>query len=406
MKAELSADIIVVHPYKHHALHLAAGLIRSGLKVAAVFPFYRHGLGSVVAMMPGAIGRKAAGYYHPALVDALMFRSTYWQFRKLLTFLRDPKQIEAPFDAYCARKILDRKWQAGTIVTLQDHLPDSSFAAKSVGARLWSDQIINLSDQATHRIRSHCEALGLADLNHDERTNTRILGVADIVTVPSKYTFDGVSGRVNVGAKCVTVPYGVDAKQFGLTPERDPRCLTIVARANSVRKGGHLLMEALLRTHRELTRAVAPAKLKVVVLGVCEPALAGLVRQVQDSAPGLLEHGNIPHASVPSLLASSSLFVMPTLSESMSLACVEAMQASLGMVITPYAGMDNFVDGEMGLLIQDNVESLAQALLLAVARRGQWQGWGRRAREAARTMSWDTYEQQTAEIPAEDWRIA
>ena len=68
-------------------------------------------------------------------------------------------------------------------------------------------------------------------------------------------------------------------------------------------------MEALLRTHRELTRAVAPAKLKVVVLGVCEPALAGLVRQVQDSAPGLLEHGNIPHASVPSLLASSSLFL-------------------------------------------------------------------------------------------------
>jgi glycosyltransferase involved in cell wall biosynthesis len=404
MKAEIRADVIVIHPYKHHALHLAAGLVHSGLRVACVFPFYRQGFGRLVAMLPGKIGRKASGYHHPGLRGTRMFYSTYWQVRKLLTFLREPKDIECPFDSFAANKILERKWQAGTIVTLQDHLPKTSFAAKQVSARLWSDQIINLSDEATARIRSHCVSLGVTWPEHDERVNTTILGLADIITVPSRYTLEGISGRMSPTTRCVTVPYGVDPKRFGVTPDNDQSTVTIVARANSVRKGGHLLLSALLRIHGELRRILAPARLKVVILGACEPALAALVQRVQDSAPGLLEHGNISHLEVPALLASSRLFVMPTLSESMSLACVEAMQAGLGMLITPYAGMDKFVDGEMGLLIEDSIDSVAEALARAVSARDQWDDWGRNARRAAQDTTWEIYEKQTAAIAAEDWR--
>jgi len=104
---------------------------------------------------------------------------------------------------------------------------------------------------------------------------------------------------------------------------------------------------------------------------------------------------------VPALLAGAALFVMPTLSESMSLACVEAMCAGLPLVITAHAGVDCFVDGEMGVLVQDDVDSIERGITRALSDAPRLQRWGANVRSAAASLGWEAYEARIARVASQ-----
>ncbi len=396
----MRADILVTHPYKHHALSLAAGCVRSGLSTAFALPFYRHGLGAAVAHMPGPIGRKAASYFHPGLEGMQLLQSPWWQVRKLASLMGSNRRtIEGPYDAFVARQLMTRKWRADMVVTLQDHMPLTSAAAKETGALLWSDQIINLSDEATGRIDGHARASGTGGpMSHSEVVNTRVLSMADIVTVPSAYTLRGIAGRIAPQTQIHCVPYGANAPQFNLPREDRKDTFTIVARAHSVRKGGHLVLAAILRVHETWARLVQPRRLRIVFLGSCEPALLDLYSRAKALRTLEVRGGDVPNSDVPALFAAADLFLMPTLSESMSLACVEAMSAGLPLIITEYAGVDCFADGEMGVLIEDSVDSVEQGVTRALSDLPRLAHWSRNVRSAAAGLTWDHYEQAIARI--------
>ena len=109
----------------------------------------------------------------------------------------------------------------------------------------------------------------------------------------------------------------------------------------------------------------------------------------------------VAHSDVPAMLAAADLFVMPSLAESMSLACVEAMQVGLPMVITKYCGIDAFVSGEMGIEVNDTVESVAEGLVDAFRERDKWSVWGANCRAAVAKQSWAHYEAQIVNISVE-----
>ncbi len=400
--AAMQTDILVAHPFKHHALNLAAGCAQSGRSTAFALPFYRQGIGAAVARLPGSIGRKASGYFHPGLRDVRLIQSIGWQARKLLSFIGNPREIEVPYDRYVAARLVAGEWRARVVVTLQDHMPLTSAAAAQTGAILWSDQIINLSDVARARIAEHSRHCGVSNglLAYPEDANTRILAKADIVTVPSRYTLGGIQDRLGSAARVHSAPYGVDAGRFDVQHVDDADKFTIVARANSVRKGGHLLLEALLRSHQQWARLIQPRRLHIVFLGAFEPALADLYSRVQQLPTVSVQDGNVPNADVPALFAAADLFLMPTLSESMSLACVEAMRAGLPMVITEYAGIDSFVDGEMGLLITDTVESVEAAISFTLSDSHRLKQWRANVREAGQALTWGRYEKVISEVAA------
>ena len=92
---------------------------------------------------------------------------------------------------------------------------------------------------------------------------------------------------------------------------------------------------------------------------------------------------------------------MPSLAESMSLACVEAMQVGLPMVITKYCGIDAFVSGEMGIEVNDTVESVAEGLANVFRNQDKWIIWGANCRAAVARQSWAHYEAQIASISVE-----
>jgi glycosyltransferase involved in cell wall biosynthesis len=385
-------DVLVAHPLKHHVFPLAAGIQRSGASMRLITPFYRKGLGRIVAALPGSVGKKASGYHHEGLDERHIISPVAWQARKLRRG-SDSDALVREFDAYMAARITRGALRARVLVTMQDYLPASVRAARSAGMRIWSDQILNSSRCATDRISAHYEMAGIKQAAaHDESTNDAILSIADIVTVPSRYALSGIADRVRDSTSLHVIPYGVDHNRFDIKKQKTGDAIRVIARANNVRKGGHLLLEALMKCGGVLRKLAHGQNIEVVILGTMEPALGERLRGAKFPLGMTVRSAVVPHMSMPDVLASADLFVMPSLSESMSLICIEAMRAGLPLVITPYCGIDCFEHLEMGVETSGRASDLAECLMLAFRHADQWPEWGRRAAQAADALSWRAYQ--------------
>ncbi len=387
-----TVDILIAHPGKHHALHLVVGCIKSSAAVAYITPFYRYGLGAIIARLPGKIGSKAKGYFNSKIPINHVISPFIWQIRKLLAIFKNDEVFYKDFDIYVAQAINGGAYQAKVLVTLQDYMPKSVAAAKMRGWKIWSDQISNQSDDMQARIAKHEKCLGITSpWEHSENSNDAILANADIITVPSVYTRDGIINRASNNANIIITPYGASAQQFSSEKIIEPDVITILARAHSVRKGGHLLLEALRKCGPNLLAAGGTEKIRVRILGEYEEVLANMLCKT-DLPNGLtVEHGNVPHTEVAALYRQASLFVMPSLSEGMSLACIEAMQTGLPLIITKYCGIDGFRDGKMGYEVEDTVESIESNLIMAFENQYLWPQWSAAVRKLAHELTWDSY---------------
>lgn len=395
----MKVDILITHPGKHHALHLVAGCIQSGFTVRYITPFYKCGLGALVSQLPGKIGSKAKGYFHPSIPLSSVISPLEWQIRKLVSLKDKNLSYERAFDFFVAREIESGKYEAKVLVTLQDYMPETVRTAKKRGWKLWSDQILNQSDEMAIRIAQHEQSLGLLSTwQHSEKNNDEMIAAAEVITVPSSYTLDGIKNRVAVGTQIRTIPYGASAAQFSGDRLLDGDQIVILARAHSIRKGGHLLMQALRECAKDLLTIVAPKKIHIVILGNLEPAL--LTMLVNSSLPSgiLITYGNVPHTEVSLLYRQASLFVMPSLSESMSLACIEALHAGLPLIITKYCGIDGFEPGRMGYEITDTAEALATALVQAFKNRHLWPQWSANSKCLASNLTWLEYEKEISRL--------
>lgn len=396
----IQSDVLIIHPLKHHLINFTVGARCSGKVVVYVTPFYRKGLGTIVAMLPGSIGAKASGYWNSQLPPSQVISPLMWQARKLITFLNN-SDLTAKFDAWAANQIRCGIWQAHMVVTVQDYLPQTTEAAKAAGCIIVSDQISNQSSKAMARIERHYRSCGLSVPIHDETINKRQLEMADHITVPSRYTLEGLSDSINSNSRVHLAPYGVNVSRFvRLEGSNERRLIRIVARANTVRKGGHLLLKAINAVAQDLVRLARGALVEFVFLGEFENSLIVLAQEISFSLPSEIRivAKNFAHAHVPTLLAEASLFVMPSLSESMSLAALEAASSGLPMILSRYCGIDRFVEGIHGILADDEVESVADGLLSAFSKSGDWAEWGRNTRTLAEAYSWESYEKKIGEI--------
>lgn len=391
-------DFLVAHPLKHHVFPLAAGIRGSGATMRLITPFYRKGLGRMVAALPGNIGKKAAGYHYNGLDTAHVISPLAWQLRKLKNG-GDSNALVHEFDDYISSSIICGDLRARVLVTMQDYLPKSVQAGRNAGMLIWSDQILNSSRSATDRILAHYNKAGNQPVSiHSESANDVILSVADIVTTPSQYTLAGIEDRVSTSASLHVIPYGVDNQKFSIKVRKGENIVRIVARANNFRKGGHLLLDTLQNCGESLQKLVSGRTIEVIVIGTMEPVLAERLRRESFPNGMIVRAAVVPHMSMPDMLASADLFVMPSLSESMSLICIEAMQAGVPLVITPYCGIDCFEHMRMGVETSDNVEALADSLTQAFRHSDQWEEWGRHAAEAASALGWNTYENSIASL--------
>ncbi len=391
----MKTDILIIHPYKHHAFHLAVGCKKSGRKFKAVFPFYEKGFAKFFKYIPGVIGKKASGYIHPELKSEEVISSFFWQIRKLFSYFGNPMDFQYSFDEYVSLKIKNGYWSANIIVLLQDHMPKTAFQAHKKGIVIWSDQI-NYSYEAIERFDLEWNRLGYSGKLRNEADNINILSIATYITAPSAYAYEKINSLARVAKKIKLIPYGVDNNFFYPSNFKNKDSITILVRANSIQKGGAFFLKALEKVGGNFVDLLQVSKVFVNILGNLDSFVLNVLKNSFFDSRVTISYGAIPQADVPGLMRAASIFVMPSLSESMSLACVEAMQCGLPLLVTKYVGVDCFVDGEMGLYVEPTIDSVANGLIKIANNKINWNQWGVNASNAAKELSWDIYEESIA----------
>jgi glycosyltransferase involved in cell wall biosynthesis len=166
-----------------------------------------------------------------------------------------------------------------------------------------------------------------------------------------------VAARGVAMEKLRTVANGIDVSRFGYAGPRAGGPAVMIGRL-SPEKGG----ENLIRAMALVVKEEMGFRLQVAGDGTCRTALAALAREL-----GLAERvefiGEV--RDVPALLARASMFVLPSLTEGISLTLLEAMARGLPVVATCVGGTPEVVeDGASGLLVAvQSPAELAQALL-------------------------------------------
>jgi glycosyltransferase involved in cell wall biosynthesis len=144
-------------------------------------------------------------------------------------------------------------------------------------------------------------------------------------------------------------------------------------------KGHRFLLEAM----PEILRRWPKARLLVIGRGELEVALK---EQVEQLAIGANVHFLGMRQDVPKLLSVLDVFVLPSLSEGLSLALLEAMSYGKPVVATLVGGNPELIDhGRSGFLVQpEDARDLAANLVKLLSDPGMMRQFGRQAAERVR----------------------
>lgn len=165
-----------------------------------------------------------------------------------------------------------------------------------------------------------------------------------------------VAHGVSAG-KVKTIWNGIDLARFSCVGPNPTGPVVCVSRL-SPEKG----IDSLMRTAALVVARNPRFRLEIAGDGMCMPALRQLVSQL-----GLGNHVHLlgEVADISALLARARLFVLPSLTEGISLTILEAMARGLPVVATRVGGtVEVVVEGQTGLLAApNNPAELADTLL-------------------------------------------
>lgn len=179
------------------------------------------------------------------------------------------------------------------------------------------------------------------------------------------------------GSNFACIPNGVVLRPIPTRRRPELNRLMAVGRA-SPEKGYDILLEAIAR-NREM---FGPGGLTLIGDGPELPRLKQMTRELE------IEHivefmGNLPHDRVTEELDRACAFVVPSRSEGMSNAGLEALERCIPIVITRCGGLDSYIDPEVGWVVPPGcVEALSAAIRQVLcAAPGSLEQMGKRARE-------------------------
>lgn len=255
---------------------------------------------------------------------------------------------------------------------LHAHFADSNWAFAHAVAH-WTRLPVGVT---THRYDLLDAPLGV------ERA-ARLFEHTQVVVTVSEWNRRYLAERFDVpSARTRVVHCGVDVDEFSFVDRsrqssETPLRLLSVGRLVPV-KGHAILLQALARARA----AQANLCLAIVGGGPLEAAL-----REQANSLGLDDvvtfHGTQPRPVVLEQLERCDVFVLPSLSEGIPVACMEAMATGAVVVASDVNGLPELIsDGTTGRLVKaSDIDSLADALIWAYEHRDQLPAMGHAARE-------------------------
>lgn len=187
------------------------------------------------------------------------------------------------------------------------------------------------------------------------------------------------------------LPYGVDVDQFAPiehTYKTDKLTLIFVGQLNR-RKGLH----HLLYCARELSD-----KINIILVGGINP-IFDLYKEYKDDK-NISFTGFIDRDRLKEHYAHADVFVLPSLSEGMSLAGLEAMAFGMPILCSDHSGINDLVeDGINGYVFQTgNLEDLKSKICWFIENKSKCFSMGKRSREIALEHTWERYYDDFAKI--------
>lgn len=188
---------------------------------------------------------------------------------------------------------------------------------------------------------------------------------------------DAVRRRVVSRTRARLIRNGIDAGRFSHPRTPVPGRIVMVARFASQKRHA-LAVEAFaeLRSRGRYDHT----ELWFVGDGPLRPATEALARTY-----GVAEHVHFVgrRDDVPQILATAACGLLATAYEACPLAVLEAMMAGVPMVATRVGGMDELLDGECGLVVDGDVDAVADALAALMDDPDAAERMGKIARERA-----------------------
>lgn len=175
---------------------------------------------------------------------------------------------------------------------------------------------------------------------------------ADIIMASSKNDALNAIERFDVDPRrIVLVPNSVYVDNFYSEPENPP-IVTFLARLTQL-KGCYLIPDILKRVYQE------HKNVKFWIVG--EGYVESFLRKELKGLP-VRFWGAVPHAQVPDILAKSSVYYLPSYTESCPLAILEALASSVPVVAFNVGGISEAVShGKTGFMAPvGNIELMAQ----------------------------------------------
>jgi glycosyltransferase involved in cell wall biosynthesis len=207
--------------------------------------------------------------------------------------------------------------------------------------------------------------------------------IADYIVVPSKYckyTFEnqGISEK-----KLVVIPYGCDLSKFYPTQVKDDGIFKVISVGTiCARKGIHYLIDAF--------KQLKYKNVELILVGKVEKEF----EYILDNLPKNIKHiPYVPNSELNELYSKSDVFVLPSLSDSFSLATIEAMASGVTVIVSENVGAKDFVvQGENGYIvpIRDSA-MIKEKLELLYNNRNKTEHMGKCARKTVLNLSWDEY---------------
>jgi glycosyltransferase involved in cell wall biosynthesis len=215
----------------------------------------------------------------------------------------------------------------------------------------WAATIVGTVARLPVVVSEHSSEFGWSGIGKGALRRARIaFARADLVCPVSDYLRRQIEAN-GIRASFRVVPNAVDTELFSPAPASKARgtgrARLIAVAALHVKKGLSDLLEALGRLAGQRRDFV----LDLVGAGPCREEYVSLVRRL-GIADMVVFHGLQPRPAVASLMQQADFLVLPSLTENLPVAVIEAMACGLPVVATRVGGVPELVDERTGLLVE------------------------------------------------------
>lgn len=397
---------IIAHPGQQHSFRTATALKRAGLLHKYLTTVYDR-IGSytsrILPFLSGGDLTKAKRRKCDALEDdeVVQFYELSALITIFLTHFSRLSSIKNWWNLYVARKF-NKKVIEYAIKNREDGIIVYDGTAKrhlDVLSRITPDTItimdvsIAVRPWIRHVYEQDMAKFGHNDFYKEDPTlwNERIISDIESDLSHCRYFLAASSvvkeSLIYCGVKPEQIkilPYGVDVEQFvpiEHTNKTDKLTLIFVGQLNR-RKGLHHLLHCV----RELSD-----KIDIILVGDIN-LTSDLYKKYKDDT-NITFTGFIDRDQLKEYYAHADVFVLPSLSEGMSLAGLEAMAFGMPILCSDHSGINDLIeDGVNGYIFQTgNIEDLKNKICWFVQNKEKCNSMGKRSREIALEHTWERY---------------